>query len=347
VKFKMATDIDGLDEIAVDVFKSISISQSDLNLFYRAFYDIDSSNAAVIRVDELFSYFKMTHSAFNQRLFASFDVNCDGYLNFCEFVACMWHLLSLDPMSEQFNSIVFDLYRGGSQEDGYICRKKLHSLLAGIHHNSKVRVSTMSEKIISMNGSQHEVSFQTFCLVVKDTPSILAPVVSMQLSLRAQLLGIDHWEAVSKTRAIKEGGQCIQKHTARMQKYGSLLRDKKAKRMYLRIKEEEVHRAIAQDNEKKLTDQEVAIKKQTSAMLGFFTLKVKLTKVDESRQSTKATAKKTKALPALQRRRKSSFLRPMIVKDSRSSSTHCTTRDKTSKVLPDIDDAVHPFDMDN
>lgn len=329
MKFEMKPEVDGFDNIAVDLFKRLDVSEEKLNLLYAAYANINPKNSAVVRIDELFEYFELSQSAFNQRLFASFNVSTPGYLNFCEFVGHMWHILSLDPLSDQFNRIIYDLY---GPEDGIITAKKLHSLLAGIHHNSNVRVSSMSAKFFA-EGLCGEISFQVFCLVVTSSPEILAPVVRMQLTLRVQLLGVAHWEIVSKIRDSKDGCFSIQNHAALMAKYITVLRDKQVKRVADKATKEDGRRAGTEVYKSKSTQDRDINKKSISAIFEYSTRNWKTNWLPSPHSGGEKISHRD---PTPER---------TCCCSHRSSSVMGFS--KMSRVCPDIDDSVRLFNVDD
>ena len=106
--FRVQSSVSGQDEEAMKVFEDLFLTQSDLNLLFNAFCDIDADDSGVIRSDELFAYLCIESTQFNKKLFAFFDEKQTGYLNFLEFVVVIWNFLTFD--SSEFGRFAFFLF---------------------------------------------------------------------------------------------------------------------------------------------------------------------------------------------------------------------------------------------
>ncbi len=84
-KFVINESIPGQDTLSYKSLKRLFLEDSEINLFFKAYCEIDADNSGSIRDDEFRAYFRMEKTPFNQKLFSMFDSDGSGYLNFFEF----------------------------------------------------------------------------------------------------------------------------------------------------------------------------------------------------------------------------------------------------------------------
>mmetsp|Transcript_20106 Transcript_20106/g.28904 ORF Transcript_20106/g.28904 Transcript_20106/m.28904 type:complete len:377 (-) Transcript_20106:160-1290(-) len=312
-KYTFDADVPGRDELAAPMFEAINISKSDLNFFYAAFADMDSTNCGNIRLDEILMYYKIEKNPFTMKLFQTFDVTNDGYLNFCEFVCSIWNILSLDPLSEDLCRFIFKLYDENGV--GYLNNKEVHTIMDDIHQSLRHQTGKYESVLTKSNASKERkagTTLENFIQVAKETPSLMAPVVKFQCTLRRQLLGVHHWEKLTIARAETEGHDSLALHAKRMAGYcDAVIEKEKFREMALSQKK----RKEAEENEPKYKNKsKIQEKRRTSEMLSFFNMK--------GQKPAAGTAKpqsKIDVLPQQPRPRKNSLFKPRTVKKQPNS----------------------------
>lgn len=201
----MKPDIPGQDETAVEVFKKIGLSEADLDLFFTIFWDIDSNSSGSIRPVELFSYFNVDLGSFESSIFAIFDEERKGLLNFMEYVCALWNLLTLADADLGVLGYLMKDPTGVLRIKPPQVREIMETI-----HKKKVEASPALVALYSNLKHEYpgEISIQDFCKWCRDNPSVLTPVVILQIKLRKLVIGEKFWlRQMEARRDHKEMGK--------------------------------------------------------------------------------------------------------------------------------------------
>ena len=185
VAFVRDDSVPGRDQIAVETFEELNLSQSDLDIFFTAFIDIDADNSGHIRADEFFAYFRVEQTPFNKRLFVSMDIDNTGYLNFCEFVCAMWNFLSMEP--SRLGSYAYFLF--DDDGTGNLDHEEVKQLVETIQHKSYNKNPAVRKLVDSIITGKTNVSVEHFARCAQEIPSLCAPLISLQHELRKTFIG--------------------------------------------------------------------------------------------------------------------------------------------------------------
>jgi Ca2+-binding EF-hand superfamily protein len=81
---------------AAEVLHRLKLSDKEINIFYQAFREIDTTNSGYIRADEFFRQRSLARDDFNMAMFQLFDDQQIKVLDFMEFVCSVRkHLFKL------------------------------------------------------------------------------------------------------------------------------------------------------------------------------------------------------------------------------------------------------------
>jgi Ca2+-binding EF-hand superfamily protein len=70
------------------VFDKIKLTQTELDLLFTAFDDLDENGSGFVNIDQFFTFFKLESNEFSRELFKLFDSTGSNQFTFLEFV-CM------------------------------------------------------------------------------------------------------------------------------------------------------------------------------------------------------------------------------------------------------------------
>ena len=94
-KFEINESIPGQDTSAYKSLKRLFLEDNEIDLFFKAYCEIDADNSGSIRDDEFRAFFRMEKNPFNQKLFSMFDSDNSGFLNFFEFTCSVRFALNV------------------------------------------------------------------------------------------------------------------------------------------------------------------------------------------------------------------------------------------------------------
>lgn len=65
--------VEGQDQAALNVMTELGLSQRDIDLLYTAFWDMDADSSGTVQPVELFAYFEVESTHFENGVFCLFD----------------------------------------------------------------------------------------------------------------------------------------------------------------------------------------------------------------------------------------------------------------------------------
>lgn len=195
-KYVVNDNVQGQGRVAAEVFYKLGIEGRELDLLYSAFCDIDVDESGTIRKAEFYAYFKINQSKLYDKIFGMFDVDGSGMLNFMEFVCSMWNFCSMLP--EHLASFAFYLF--DDDKSGVLDFNEVRKLIEVIHRktvNSSPEIYNLVEKLKETYITMRD---KDFAKCVREKPTILAPLLAMQFSLRGMLIGESYWAKLTERR---------------------------------------------------------------------------------------------------------------------------------------------------
>lgn len=79
----------------MSVFNAMQFTKYEVSTFYDIFHSVDVDNSGSIDVSELLHFLDIERSIFAERIFAAFDKDGTGKIDFFEFVVSLWKFCAL------------------------------------------------------------------------------------------------------------------------------------------------------------------------------------------------------------------------------------------------------------
>jgi Ca2+-binding EF-hand superfamily protein len=83
----------------MSIFSTMQFTKAEVNAFYAVFRSVDVDDSGTIEVSELLEFLHIERSLFAQRIFAAFDKDGTGKIDFFEFVVSLWKFCALGKES--------------------------------------------------------------------------------------------------------------------------------------------------------------------------------------------------------------------------------------------------------
>jgi hypothetical protein len=77
--FVVNENIEGQDNVVLELCSELGLTTSDINILYTAFWDIDADGSGTIAQAELFAYFEVESTPFERNIFGLFDEGINHY----------------------------------------------------------------------------------------------------------------------------------------------------------------------------------------------------------------------------------------------------------------------------
>jgi len=134
------------------------------------------------------------------QVFSKMDINNTGYLNFEEFVICIWDFLSQDLRHLAFN--LFDEDRSMKLHKSEV--HQMAKYVYGVEHGKNRKLdSTIDTMRTDADGN---VSFEEFVEQTKRNQTLLWPAFVLQNTLWNDILGEAYWRTMIDIRNSKMNG---------------------------------------------------------------------------------------------------------------------------------------------
>jgi hypothetical protein len=189
--FELNEDILGFDEKSKEFYQSIGLSDEDLNILYTAFYDIDSDNSKVIRIDEFLTYFEISNSTLTTKLFSLFEPDAK-YLSFLSFVTIIWYVCSID--SKRLPAVIYRLYDPTNLNAITIPQiVEFMKIVNADIQGSSSRIEKCVEALPGYGDRRTAITATQFSNWAESYQAIFSPVVTIQMNLRIKIMGVKIW----------------------------------------------------------------------------------------------------------------------------------------------------------
>mmetsp|Transcript_4703 Transcript_4703/g.7681 ORF Transcript_4703/g.7681 Transcript_4703/m.7681 type:complete len:453 (+) Transcript_4703:91-1449(+) len=195
--FEVNNEIEGQDKATMEVLEELGLSASDINVLYTAFWDIDADGSGAIQPIELFHYFEVESTPFEMAVFTLFDEDESGIINFMEFVCSLWNILTLDELN--MGGLAFNIVdRTGMKIIGY---KAVERIFEVMHKKKVEKDAALHDMMLEVKKDlRREINIQEFTEWCHHHPSVLSPLMMLQMHLRDQIIGPRFWQKMTKLR---------------------------------------------------------------------------------------------------------------------------------------------------
>eukprot|EP00940_MAST-03C_sp_MAST-3C-sp2_P000710 g710.t1 len=169
--------------------------------FYDVFVDMDEDGGGEIEFDEFLHYYSLEDTKFSERIFAEFDKDQSGGMNFAEFVAATWNYCS--STREDLLKYAFDMY--DIDGNGTLEPVECASLLRMIFAQDELD-DTLKKIIVEMDADgDGEIDFGELLDYVEDRPFMIEPMITMRTILRNSICGARYWREMTEWRQRQFG----------------------------------------------------------------------------------------------------------------------------------------------
>mmetsp|Transcript_33359 Transcript_33359/g.33983 ORF Transcript_33359/g.33983 Transcript_33359/m.33983 type:complete len:288 (-) Transcript_33359:74-937(-) len=193
--FHVNTKYPGQDAKAMEDFKTIELTPSEVNKFYQAFCKFDVMKDGTIELAEFLIQLKLTNSTkIAKEVFGDMDRDGDGDLNFREFVLCVWKYLM--RTKESVASFAFDMF--DTDNSSTLTIEEIEEMVMFVYGTRDL--SKNVKKVIKDldTNADGKIVKEEFISAAKRFPALLFPAFEMQNSMRKAILGESFWQR--KTR---------------------------------------------------------------------------------------------------------------------------------------------------
>mmetsp|Transcript_11530 Transcript_11530/g.18821 ORF Transcript_11530/g.18821 Transcript_11530/m.18821 type:complete len:406 (+) Transcript_11530:329-1546(+) len=186
----------GQDEYAMMFFDMICLQQSDVNVLYNLFLEIDVRESGYISHDDIFFKYRLDKTDFYRRLLSSGVGEDKERMLFSEYVAIFWNFLSLDE--GLLSSLIYYLFDDDNSDS--LDFDEIKTLVEVIHQKSYDSSSGVRHMVDSINNYYVDVSKAQFRAICRKNHNIISPIAGMQFNLRKLLKGDLFWNKICKIR---------------------------------------------------------------------------------------------------------------------------------------------------
>jgi serine/threonine-protein phosphatase 2B regulatory subunit len=110
-------------------FDQLTLTESDISKLYKIFCFADVSKSGTIILEEMLMYFKLNDNNFARRIFAIFDDDDSGDIDFREFVISTWNYCTLSDQT--LGLFAFDLY--DKNASGYLDKEDIKIMFEDVY----------------------------------------------------------------------------------------------------------------------------------------------------------------------------------------------------------------------
>jgi Ca2+-binding EF-hand superfamily protein len=188
-------------------FDALMVVDSDLEILYKLFQNIDKDGSGEIDLVELIHYLRLQRTKFNKRVFTIFDEDGSGEIDFREFVVALWNYCTMGKSA--LTIFAFDLY--DLDGSGEIELEEVECMLKEVYgkafKTSKVANQLLEKLIVTCHlDSGGALSVEKFNFFCTKHPGLLFPAFRFQIELQEKLGGKPFWARAAKTRVKLSNG---------------------------------------------------------------------------------------------------------------------------------------------
>jgi Ca2+-binding EF-hand superfamily protein len=197
-QYTIDPNVVGRNQDCTDLLSSLSLGNTDLDILFTAFTDIDADDSGTIRFDELFAYFRIEPTKFNETVFGYCDADHRGYLTFLDFVIGVWLFLTVEKTElGAYAFILFDM-----DCTGLLDCEEIVNLIHIIHNKTTIQSQATLQVLEQLKLSKEFFTCDKFQEWTRTHLSLLEPVQTLQLNLRKNLIGDRYWQQKTEFRKV-------------------------------------------------------------------------------------------------------------------------------------------------
>jgi Ca2+-binding EF-hand superfamily protein len=187
-------ELQGQDAAAAVEFTRMRLSVGDVDGLFGAFSGMDQAGVGKADLESFYRFFGFARTAFADRVFSTFDINGDGFVDFRDFVCATVDFCGQDRKAlARFAFVMFD-----SDASGTMNRSELTEMVTEMYGprwslNENVRGLVAGACGLD-EGEEVPMTFASFEELNVRFPVLLMPVFAMQTRVREMVLGTAYWE---------------------------------------------------------------------------------------------------------------------------------------------------------
>jgi Ca2+-binding EF-hand superfamily protein len=194
------------------LFTRLGLAEREVGVFYVFYSRVDQDHSGAISIYELLEFLNVERTDFSKRVFAIFDEDGNGTIDFREFVIALWNYATLTPSSLVL--FAFDMYdKDGS---GVLELAEIKKMLVEVYGpqyasnpHARQMVLDLHDKMgvaLGMPVYMKVTEFESLC---KNRPAMLMPAFIFQDALRSRICGTSFWQACMSKRLQLSNGEYV------------------------------------------------------------------------------------------------------------------------------------------
>lgn len=175
----------------------LGISSTERDLLYSMFKEIDFHDRDEIYLKAFMTKFHLKSTPFTKKLFALFDNDNSGAVDFLEFVTTLWNLCTFS--NEGLKNCLFKLFDSDNSGvlDNYEIIDMLKALWGDRYQTSRV-ARRVGRKLETYEG---KMNVQEFRIFVSKYKSVMQPIEKVRNTFRAKVFGEEYWKRMESRRS--------------------------------------------------------------------------------------------------------------------------------------------------
>lgn len=177
----------------------IGLDTDDINIMYKAFQDMDSTNSGYVRLEEIMEYFSIENNKLSRYFLDLFDVDKHNDVNFMQFCMTLWYFLtglsvryfSLDVTLDNyielfwFKFIEVDYAEAtfaivDTKITGEVHFKAVYNLVEIMHGINSNRLRSAVDNFVKTLKGDERLTFEAYKAWADNEKSLLQPVIMLQ-----------------------------------------------------------------------------------------------------------------------------------------------------------------------
>jgi len=196
--WKLNPSVQGHGQDTLQTLELLGISSTDRDLLYSLFKELDFYGRNEVSLKAFLKKFHLPPTPFTDRLFALFDNDGSGGVDFKEFVVTLWNLCTFSKHG--LKTCVFRMF--DTDESGLLDSSEILDMLKAIwgRQYSDSRVARRVAK--RLGDYKGTLNVQQFRVFVSKYTAIITPIERIRDILRQNVLGESYWKEAANKRGV-------------------------------------------------------------------------------------------------------------------------------------------------
>lgn len=190
------TGVTGQGAAALSQFALMRLTPLDIDSLYQAFIAMDATGSGAVELPAFLLYFALPPSAFVSRVFALFDANASGGIDFQELVQTIYLYCTLDASA--LVRLAFMLY--DTHVTGYLSAEQLMELVCDMYGSAALTNPRVAAIALEAAGAP-SIPYDAFARIAAKFPYLLYPAWEIQARIRRGVRGERYWAEQFAARA--------------------------------------------------------------------------------------------------------------------------------------------------